>query len=245
MGSRPNFDRLVAPPRAVPLSLRVNALFGNGLSVVAWVLLLFTTPAFWGFAANAEVLAPIVFAASSARTAGRVTATERTRSREGKSSYVHRVAFAYQSPSGQPLTGTSYVTGTPPAVGAEMPVEYVPSWPTFSRIVGLRRAPFGASAAIALLFPAFAGFFVVFSLSQGRGTLRLLREGVVDPSLKQAALYVPGTTGTAQLVDDLPTIVTADEQGELAAGPGIRWAVLALPLFVTLVNGACAVNHLR
>ena len=28
-------------------------------------------------------------------------------------------------------------------------------------------------------------------------------------------------------------------------GPGIRWAVLALPIFVILVNGACAVNHLR
>lgn len=247
MPSRPNFDRLVAPPRAVPLSLRANALFGNGLSVCAWTLLLFSTPAFWGFAANAELLAPVVLGATNARTVGRVTATERTQSRASKSqsSYIHRVDYAYQDPSGQPLTGSSYVTGTPPAVGVEMPVEYVPSWPTFSRIVGMRRARFGAAAGVAILFPVLTGLFVAFSLSQGRRTLRLLREGVVDPSLKQMALYLPGRTGTAELVDELPRLVIADERGELAAGPGIRWAVLALPIFVILVNGACAVNHLR
>ena len=245
MPSRPNFDRLVAPPRAVPLSLRVNALFGNGLSVCAWILLLFSTPAFWGFAANAEVLAPVVLRAGNARTDGRVIATEKTLSSEGKTP-VHRVDYSYQSPSGQQLTGSSYLTTrSPPAVGALVPVEYVPSRPSFSRIVGMRRARFGAAAGVAILFPVLTGLFVAFSLSQGRRTLRLLREGVVDPSLKQMALYLPGRTGTAELVDELPKLVIADERGELAAGPGIRWAVLALPIFVILVNGACALNHLR
>lgn len=246
MPSRPNFDRLVAPPRAVPLSLRANALFGHGLSVVAWILLLFTTPAVWGLAVHADLLAPVVLATSSARTEGRVSGTARTTASEGRSrTPVHRVDYSYEVPSGQQLTGSSYVTGAPPAVGVKIPVEYVPSLPAFSRIVGMRRARLSTSAAIALLFPFVAGGFVALSLIHGRRTLRLLREGVVDPSLKQEILHVPGSTGTSELVDDLPQIVIADERGELAAGPGLRWAVLALPIFVILVNGACAVNHLR
>jgi hypothetical protein len=109
----------------------------------------------------------------------------------------------------------------------------------------MRRAMLGASAAAALLFPGVAALFAAISLALGRKTLRLLREGVVDPSLKQMSLYIPGTTGTAELVDDLPPAVTANEQGELTTGPGFPWAGLALPLLVTLVNGACVVNHLK
>ena len=288
--SRPNFDRLVAPPRAVPMSLRVDALFG-GMAAFAWGVLLFTTPIFWGFVMNAEVLAPIVLGASAATTDGRVTATGETSSSEDKSR-IHWVDYSYQVPAGPPLSGRSYVTGSAPDVGAELPVEYVPSWPRFSRIVGMRKAMFGPGAAIAVVFPALAAGFVAFSLHAGRSTLRLLREGRVaeatfvsqqptnttingrvvqeltfeystpdrgrhtftssttDPDelrdeRRETILYLPEEPDTATAVDQLPKAVVIDENGELAAAPGLRWAVLALPLLVTLVNGACAANHLR
>ncbi len=288
--SRPNFDRLVAPPRTVPLSLRLNALFG-GMAALAWGVLLLTTPIFWGFVMNAEVLAPVVLGASAATTDGRVTATGETRSSENDSR-IHSVDYSYQVPAGPPLSGRSYVTGDPPAVGAELKVEYVPSWPRFSRIVGMRKARFGPGAAIAVVFPALAAGFVAFSLHAGRQTLRLLREGRVaqatfvsqqptnttingrvvqeltfeyatpdrgrrtftssttDPGelrdeRRETILYLPEEPDTATAVDALPKAVVVDEGGELSAGPGIRWAILALPLLVTVLNGACAVNHLR
>jgi hypothetical protein len=288
--SRPNFDRLVAPPRAVPLSLRVNTLFG-GMAAFAWGVLLFTTPIFWGFVMNAEVLAPIVLGASAATTDGRVTATGETSSSENKSR-IHWVDYSYQVPAGPQLSGRSYVTGSAPDVGAELSVEYLPSWPHFSRLVGMRKAMFGPGAAIAVVFPALAVIFVAFSWHVGRSTLRLLREGRVaeatfvsqqptnttingrvvqeltfeyvtpdrgrrtftssttDPTdlrdeRRETILYLPEEADTATAVDALPEAVLVDEGGELAAGPGIRWAILALPLLVILVNGACAVNHLR
>ena len=123
------------------------------------------------------------------------------------------------------------------------------SWPRFSRIVGMRRARFGPGMIVVLLFPAFAAVLVVLSLSPGRRMLRLLRGGRVGEELRGerrvTLLYLPGVSGTTTAVDALPEVVTVDERGMLAAGPGIRWAILALPLLVTVVNGACAVNHLR
>ncbi len=245
--SRPNFDRLVTPPRAVPLGLRVAALFGggDGFPILAWGMLLFTTPVLWGVAVKAEVLAPIVLGASAARTEGRVTASYKEASRNPYS----WVDYSYQVPAGPLLTGRSWVTGSPPGVGAEVQVEYVPSRPRFSRIVGMRRVRFEAGAIAAILFPAFASVLVVLSLSPGRSMLRLLREGRVGEELRGerrvTLLYLPGVSGTTTAVDALPEVVTVDERGMLAAGTGFRWAVLALPLLVIIVNGACAVNHLR
>ncbi len=288
--SRPNFDRLVAPPRTVPLSLRVNTLFG-GMAAFAWGVLLVTTPIFWGFVMNAEVLAPIVLGTSAATTDGRVTATGETRSSEDETR-VHWVDYSYQVPAGPLLSGRSYVTGSPPDIGARLPVEYVPSGPRFSRIVGMRKAMFGPGAAIAVVFPALAAGFVAFSLYAGRQTLRLLHEGRVaqatfvsqkptnmtvngrvvqeltfeyvtpdrgrrtfttsttDPTdlrdeRRETILYLPEEPDTATAVDALPTAVVIDEGGELAPVPGLRWAVVAVPLLVALVNGACAANHLR
>lgn len=288
--SRPNFDRLVTPPRAVPLSLRLDALFG-GMAAFAWGVLLCTTPIFWGFVMNAEVFAPIVLGASAATTDARVTATGETSSSEDRSR-IHWVDYSYQVAAGPLLFGRSYVTGSAPDVGAELPVEYVPSWQHFSRIVGMRKAMFGPGAAIAIVFPALAAGFVAFSLYAGRQTLRLLREGRVaeatfvrqqptnttingrvvqeltfeyvtpdrgrrtftssttDPDelrdeRRETILYLPDEPDTATAVDQLPKAVVIDEGGELAPVPGLRWAVLALPLLVTLVNGACAANHLR
>lgn len=285
---RPNFDRLSAPPRTVPLSLRVSTLFG-GMAAFAWGVLLCTTPIFWAFVMNAEVLAPVVLGAGAATTEGRVLATGETGASEDRRP-IHWVEYSYQVPAG-PMSGRSYVTGAAPDIGAQLPVEYAPSWPRFSRIVGMRRARFGPGAAIAVVFPALAAGFVAFSLFAGRRTLRLLRDGRVaeatfvsqrptnttindrvvqeltfeyvtpdrgrrtfttsttDPDelrdeRRETILYLPEEPDTATAVDSLPTAVVVDEGGELAPVPGLRWAVLALPLLVALVNGACAVNHL-
>jgi len=158
--------------------VRVNALFGGGLAVVGWGLLLFSTPFFWMFAMNAELLAPIVLRASAAKTDGRITATDSTGASEGKRP-IYRVQYTYQVPAGPQLSGTSYVTGSAPGAGAELPVEYVPSWPSFSRMVGMRRGMFGPGAIFVVVFPAVAAVIVGFALRSGRRTLRLLRDGRV------------------------------------------------------------------
>ncbi|MEO8358956.1 MAG: DUF3592 domain-containing protein [Vicinamibacteria bacterium] len=281
----------MAPPRAVPLGVRMNALFGGGLAVIGWGLLLFATPFFWIFAVNADVVAPIVLSASAAQATGVITAIDATRASEGKRS-IYRVQYSFQVPAGPKMTGTSYVTGTAPVVGETRPVEYVPALPGFSRIVGMRRAMFGPGGIIVLVFPAIAAAIVAFELRSGRRVLRLLRHGKVasatfvsqqrahikvnkrdvleltfeyagsdglrrtftetttDPGKlrderRETILYLPDDDESATTVDALPVGVTADERGEIAAGPGPRILVLALPLLVILINGSCVVNYLR
>jgi hypothetical protein len=261
------------------------------MAAAAWGLLLFTTPIFWAFVMDAEVLAPIVLGASAAATDGRVTATGETSSSENKKR-IRWVDYSYQTPAGPLLSGRSHVTGSAPNVGALLRVEYVPSWPDFSRIMGMREATFGPGAIVAAVFPALPAAFVAFSLHAGRRTLRLLREGRVaaatfvsrqptnttingrvvqeltfeyvtpdrgrrtftskttDPGdlrdeRRETILYLPEEPETATPVDALPEAVLVDESGELLAGPSIRWAIPALPFLVIMVNGACAVNHLR
>jgi len=173
--SRPNFERLVPAPRAVPTDVRLQALFGGPLSVGGWVVLALLSPFAWLFAGNADVLSPLVFR-SGESVEGRVTGIRETRASEGERA-VYEVGYTFRVPGGPDRVGTSFVTGSHPAVGDRVRVEYLALAPEWSRIAGARLTIFGPAAIVSLVFPGIGAILATLGLRAGRRRLRLLSEG--------------------------------------------------------------------
>ncbi len=174
--SRPNFERLVPPPRRVPFGVQVQTLFGATLARVGWWLLVVLSPVAWVFASQADLSGPLLFRGHPPAVEGRVTRLEETRSSEGGRRIV-RVEYTFRAPGGPPLSGSSYSVGVTHAVGDVVQVEYLEGRPSISRISGARRAPFSAAVLLVLVFPAIGLGLAGLSLRSGRRTLRLLGEG--------------------------------------------------------------------
>jgi hypothetical protein len=119
-GSR-GFERLPPPPRTVPATLRVRLWLG-GLSQLGFVLLLFSTPFVWLFAANADT-SGLLFRGPVSRAVGSVLSVEDTSASEGKVR-VRCVRYAFRAPGSGERTATCYVTGAAPGRGEAVVVEY-------------------------------------------------------------------------------------------------------------------------
>jgi hypothetical protein len=181
-----------APPRGVPLSLRVLNFF-NGAAQLGWVVFGFGMLFFWIFGAQADF--SFVTFHVDGRARGRVTSIEDTAASENEQR-VRAHHYEY-SVAGRTLTGTSYVTGNSLSEGAEVPVEYDEGTPERSRIAGMRRAVFGPWAAIVVIFPAIGYLILFFATRSGVNRNHLLREGIL-------------TTGT--FVRREPTNMTVNKQ---------------------------------
>lgn len=175
--SRANFDRLGPAPRRVPAALALRTLVGSSLGLAGWFVLAFSTPFFWGFVMNADVLSPLLFRADVARAEGRVLEVEETGASANDVS-IYAVAYAYHDAAGVERTGRSYSSG-PPQLGATATVEYLSLRPQWSRIEGLRRGMFGPGALVVLAFPGIGVALVGIALRFGRKTLRLLARGQI------------------------------------------------------------------
>ncbi len=173
--SRPNFERLAPAPRAVPLGVRLQALFG-GYGILGWVLVAALSPFAWLFAGNADVLSPLLFSTDVEVVDGRVTGVKETSASEGRRR-VYEVAYDYRVPSGAHLTGTSYTTGGSHSVGDVVHVEYLSLKPDTSRIAGARMTIFGPAAVVSLIFPAIGVVVAGLGLRSGLKRLHLLRDG--------------------------------------------------------------------
>lgn len=175
--SRANFDRLGPPPRRVPAALTLRTLMGGSLGVSGWFVLAVSTPFFWGFAMNADVLSPLLFRTGVTRVEGRVLKVGETGASANNVS-IYSVAYAYRDAAGAERTGRSYSSG-PPKLEATATVEYLKLRPQWSRIEGLRRGMFGPGALVVLAFPAIGVALVGIALRSGRKTLRLLAQGQI------------------------------------------------------------------
>jgi hypothetical protein len=188
-----NHLRFTAPPRRVPLSLRIVNFF-NGWAQVGWGVFGFGMIFFWIFGASADFSA-ITFRDPEGRAPGYVTKVEETGASENEQAIS---ASHYQySVAGELFQGKSYTTGGSPAVGEEVTVEYDPDTPRRSRIAGMRRAMFGPWAAIVVIFPAIGLVFLIPGMLSGRKRNHLLRNGML-------------TTGKA--IDRRPTNVRINQQ---------------------------------
>lgn len=181
-----------APPRSVPLSLRIVNFF-NGGAQIGWFVFGFGMLFFWLFAAQADY--SFVTFHVDGKTSGRVTRIEGTGAEENDTA-VEAHHYEY-SVAGRTLTGISYSTSHAVAEGAEVTVEYDESTPERSRIAGMRRALFGPWAAIVVIFPAIGYLILYFATQTGLQRNHLLREGIL-------------TTG--KLIDRQPTNVTVNKR---------------------------------
>ena len=165
---------LAAPPRHVPLSLRILNFF-NGAAQLGWGVFGFGMIFLWAFGSNAD----FSFATfhPGGRTTGRVVRTVETSASENHSR-IQASHYQY-SVAGSTFEGRSYATGAAPADGAEVAVEYDEGNPKRSRISGMRRAMFGPWVAFVAVFP-LAGFVILFFATRsGIKRNHLLREGIL------------------------------------------------------------------
>jgi hypothetical protein len=185
--------RFAEPPRRVPLSLRVVNFF-NGGAQIGWGVFGFGMIFFWAFVGNADFSA-LTFRDPGGRVFGRVTRVEQTGASENDQT-ISAMHYNY-SVAGEWLQGTSYTTGTTPAVEDEVTIEYDEDNPSRSRIAGMRRGQFGPWVAFVAIFPAIGlGFLIPFTLG-GRKRNRLLRDGILSGG---------------KVIDVRPTNVTINKQ---------------------------------
>ena len=188
-----NHLRFTAPPRRVPLSLRIINFF-NGWAQIGWGVFGFGMIFFWIFAGSADY-SFLTFRDPAGRTTGHVTKVEQTGASENEQSIS---ASHYQySVAGELFEGKSYTTGGTPAVGDEVTVEYDEDSPRRSRIEGMRRGMFGPFVLFVTIFPAVGLVFLIPGMLTGRKRNHLLQNGVL-------------TTG--QAVDRRPTNIRINNQ---------------------------------
>ena len=180
--------RFAAPPRRVPLSLRIVNLF-NGWTQIGWGVFGFGMIFFWIFGMSAD-LSFLTFRDPAGRATGRVTRVEDTNASENDAR-ISASHYEY-SVAGEWFQGKSYSTGGVPAVGDEVTVEYDEDEPRRSRIQGMRRGMFGPFVLIVGIFPAIGLVFLIPGTISGRKRNHLLQHGIL-------------TTGTA--IDRRPTNV--------------------------------------
>ena len=185
--------RFAPPPRRVPLSLRVLNFFNIGTQI-GWGVFGFGMIFFWVFAGNAD-FSFINFRDPSGRAFGKVTNVSDTGASENRSR-VRASAYEF-SFGGDRFEGKSYTTGSAPAVGDEVTIEFDEDNPERSRIQGMRRGMFGPFVLFVSIFPLVGlGVLIPFTL-YGRKKNRVLRNGIL-------------TTGKA--IDVRPTNVRINNQ---------------------------------
>jgi hypothetical protein len=167
--------RFTAPPRRVPLSLRIVNFF-NGWAQIGWGVFGFGMIFFWIFGASAD-FSSITFRNPTGRATGRVTRVEDTRASENKQSIS--ASYYEYSVAGEWFEGKSYSTGGAPAVGDEVTVEYDEDSPRRSRIEGMRRGMFGPFVLVVAIFPAIGLVFLIPGTLSGRKRNHLLRNGML------------------------------------------------------------------
>ena len=178
---------------------------------------------------------------------------------------IYAVRYRFPLPAGGTGAGVSYIGGTDkgdddtgPAVqavgedgdpdralqpGSSVPVEYVRSRPTTSRIQGMRSNVYPAFVLISLAFPIGAVFFMLPGLRSYRRIRALLASGVEDK-------------GAKNLCDPAGRLQPLPIDGPAAGWLGIRdghlhppspWGlglVLLLPALALIGNGVFIHSHL-
>jgi hypothetical protein len=167
--------RFTAPPRRVPLSLRIVNFF-NGWAQIGWGIFGFGMIFFWVFAGSADY-SFLTFRDPAGRATGHVTKVEETGASENDATIT---ANHYQySVAGELFEGKSYSTGDTPAVGAEVTVEYDEDSPHRSRIEGMRRGMFSPGVLFVTIFPAVGLGFLIPGMLTGRKRNHLLQNGIL------------------------------------------------------------------
>ncbi len=192
-------------PRPVPLRTLLTVLLGSFYVRFGWLMLAIGLVTGWTFARHADYSAPL-FAVLARDTAnGVVVEVSETRATEGGNEEesgrrIFRVRYTFVA-QGSAWEGVSYTSWDPPTPGQRVTVEYLRLDARLSRIRGMRRAWFGPSAAVGLVFPLIGAGLLLHGLGQGMQGCQLLRKGRLS---------------RARLRDSRPTNVTINNRPVMA-----------------------------
>jgi hypothetical protein len=166
---------LAPPPRAVPLPLRLQVLFGGILNLFGWIFFGFGMIFFWAFAMNSDLTSFARFRGPLETATGVVVHSYATNASENKRRiYGHEYAFEY---NGRDYQGVSYATGRQIPAGLSAQIEFPAGNPEVSRIQGMRRGMFGPAVVFVVIFPFVGLCFLVFGLRSGLRAAHLLGNG--------------------------------------------------------------------
>ncbi|MBI5210653.1 MAG: DUF3592 domain-containing protein [Elusimicrobia bacterium] len=168
--------KLAPPPRAVSPGLVLQQVFGGFVPQFGWMFLGFGMIFSWVFGLPETAASLYRFAGQRETSGGTVTACRATSMSENDAT-VFAVDYSFET-EGPSRRGTSYVTGSCPAPGATVSVEFPAGSPEHSRVQGMRSSPFGPFILFLLVFPAVGLGFILAGLRSGLRAARLLSAGV-------------------------------------------------------------------
>ena len=177
-GRRAPVPDLAEPPRPVPPTVRVAALFGGFFNQFGWLFFGFGMIFVWAFVPGIDFTSWYRFRGDVATTQGTVTAVRKTHMSENNVE-VYEIRYAFAADDGRRYEGTSYTTGARYGEGQTVDVEYCKDDPGVSRIAGARRRPAPIWVSFVLVFPLVGLVFIVAGLKRGMKANRLLGRGKV------------------------------------------------------------------
>jgi len=218
-----NQPDLGPPPRTVPLSVRACLLFGGGLNLAAWIVILVGMIFFWVFVANCDLPSRYYFRGELATAKGRVTHSERTSFTEGGSrnssgARVFAIHYRFTDARGEEHTDVSYARGRKTKAGKKVTIQFPKGNPEISRIKGMRRGMLSPWAALAGIFPLVGLILAAVGLRKG---------------LRAGALLADGQMGLGTLKSKKPTATRVNRRTvykltfEFQAGDGRTYEAVA------------------
>lgn len=174
------------PPRDIPITVQIGALFG-GLSQMGWGVLGFGMIFYWTFVPTADFERWIYFRGELDRAPGKIMDVRKTNYSEGGDEHtdgtpVFAIDYVFMH-QGEAFRRVSYETGGKRQVGNDVQVEFPPDDPRHSRIVGLRSNVFPPWPALVGIFPLVGLGLVFYGTRTARRGLFLLRHGLVVPAM--------------------------------------------------------------
>lgn len=204
-------------PRRVTVAAYLRTVLGVWVQV-GLGLACFGSLFLWIFVAQSEVFTWVEFRGPTAIVEGEVTATRSSSAKENKS-VIYESDYSY-SVDGRPFTGRSF--GAPARVGAAE-IEYLKERPEVSRVVGMRRRPFG-EGTVFFTIPLLLGLTAtVIGIVVGVRATRVLSRGALGfaklVEKKDTGSRVNGSTVFAflfelELPEDAPAAYRAGCQAE-------------------------------
>jgi hypothetical protein len=157
---------------------------GGVAGATGWGVLAFGMILFWVFVMNADVASLWQFDGETEQTRGQITSSEKTsfstggsrkRGKRGKPVFAN--AYVFTDGSGTERRGVSYATNVSLSAGEPVDVEYPAVRPELSRIVGMRRTPFDAWAAMLVFMPATGLALIAINVRRAGRYANLLENG--------------------------------------------------------------------
>ncbi len=175
---------LPPPPRRLPLSVRACVLFGGGLNLAGWIVLLVGTVFVWILGVNSDLPALWQFDGELETVQGKVTKSEKTAFTEGGSrtrrgTRVYANHYTFTTDDGRTVAGVSYARGRALKPGQQATIEFVKGEPTVSRIRGMRTRMLSPWAGVVYVLPLVGVLFVFAGMRRGWKACRLLADGQV------------------------------------------------------------------